>query len=94
MKQLLFLFFLLRGFSLWAQAASSAGPAVTVEVSRTHCLVRFVETVAGSGRTHVGSRQVFEHSRFNTAEARRWLRRYRALDHEPEFERAPTRPAG
>ena len=93
MKQLLFLFFLLRGFTLWAQPAASPGPAVTVEVSRTHSLVRFVQTIAGNGRTHAGSRWAFEHSRFNSPGAGRWLRRYRALDHEPEFERAGY-PAG
>ena len=87
MKQLLFVFFLLRGISLWAQPAGSAGPAVTVEVSRTHCLVRFVQTVAGSNGTHAGSRRVFEHSRFNTPAARRWLRRYQALDYDPGFDR-------
>ena len=93
MKQLPFLFFLLKSLTIWAQPAAGPGPAVTVEVSRTHSLVRFVETVAGNGRTHVGSRWAFEHSRFNTPVARRWLRRYRALDHEPEFERAGY-PAG
>ncbi|MET4074414.1 hypothetical protein [Hymenobacter sp. UYCo722] len=98
MKPLL-LCLLLLSFPGWAQGpagydpAGSPGPAVTVEVSRTHCLVRFVETVAGNGRSHVGSRWAFEHSRFNTPEARRWLRRYRALDHEPAFERAGY-PAG
>lgn len=102
MKPPLLLCLLLLGSWGWAQSpfgydpVGSPGPAVTVEVSCTHCLVRFVETFAGNGRTHVGSRWAFEHSRFNTSEARRWLRRYRALDHEPEFERAgyPTGRVG
>ena len=93
MRQLLVLFFLLRGFSLWAQPAAGTGPAVTVEVSRTHCLVRFVETLAGNGGTHTGSRWMFEHSRFNTPAARRWVRRYQSLDHEPGFHREGY-PAG
>jgi hypothetical protein len=72
---------------------SSYGPAVTVEVSRVHCLVRFVETLAGSSGTHVGSRWMFEQSRFNTPTARRWIARYQGLDHEPSFDREGY-PAG
>ena len=87
MKQLLFLGFLLGCFSLRAQPAASPGPAVTVEVSRTHSLVRFVQTMAGNTGTHAGSRWMFEHSRFNTPAARRWLRRYQALDYDPGFDR-------
>ncbi|UOQ98220.1 hypothetical protein MUN81_01705 [Hymenobacter sp. 5317J-9] len=74
--------------SVLAQAQSaSPGPAVTVEVSRVHSLVRFVETLAGSTSTYKGSRRAFEASRFNTPEARRWLRRYQSIDHEPGFDR-------
>lgn len=62
-----------------AQVASS-GPAVTVEVSRIYSLVRFVQAAAGNG--YRGNRRAFEASRFNTAAARRWLRRYRQLDTE------------
>lgn len=89
MKQLLFLVLWLGWFPLWAQvpAAKSPGPAVTVEVSRTHALVRFVETIAGSSNTYRGSRKAFEASRFNTPAARRWLRRYQSLDHDPGFDR-------
>ncbi|MCI1188115.1 hypothetical protein MON38_11860 [Hymenobacter sp. DH14] len=87
MKQLLFLGLLLGWFSLRAQPVISPGPAVTVEVSRTHSLVRFVQTMAGGSGTHVGSRWMFEHSRFNTPAARRWLRRYQALDYDPGFDR-------
>ena len=89
MKQLLFLGFLLAGLTGWAQptATTSPGPAVTVEVSRTHCLVRFVETLAGGSNTYRGTRRAFEKSRFNTPIARRWLRRYQTLDREPPFDR-------
>ena len=87
MKQLLFLGFLLGSWSGWAQPVASPGPAVTVEVSRTHCLVRFVQTMAGISGTHAGSRWMFEHSRFNTPTARRWLRRYQTLDYDPGFDR-------
>ena len=88
MKQLSVLWLLLVVGPAGAQSgASSPGPAVTVEVNRTHCLVRFVETLAGNSGTHVGSRWTFEQSRFNTPAARRWIRRYQALDHEPEFHR-------
>lgn len=66
--------------------APSPGPAITVEVSRVHWLVRFVETLAG-GNSYVPNRQEFEDSRFNTPAARRWLRRYRQLDHEPGYKR-------
>lgn len=72
--------------------APAAGPAVTVEVSRVHCLVRFVQTLAGGGG-YRGSRQVFEASRFNTPSARRWLRRYRQLDADPSYQRDDY-PAG
>ena len=74
-------------------AGAAPGPAVTVEVSRVHCLVRFVETLAGSSGTHAGSRWVFENSRFNTPTARRWIQRYQSLDHDPGFEREGY-PAG
>jgi|GEM_PF-1230973 len=67
-----------------APLAPARGPAASVEVSRVHCLVRFVETLAGSNN-YVGSRKAFEASRFNTAAAQRWLRRYRQLDHEPGY---------
>ena len=56
MKQLLTLLFLLSALPGWSQnAALSAGPAVSVEVSRVHCMVRFVETVAGGSGGYVGS---------------------------------------
>ncbi|MBF9223279.1 hypothetical protein [Hymenobacter ruricola] len=88
MKQLLFLGFLLGCLPALAQTTPlGAGPAVTVEVSRVHCLVRFVETLAGSSGGYLGSRKAFEKSRFNTPEARRWLRRYQNLDREPGFDR-------
>ncbi|MDO7850721.1 hypothetical protein [Hymenobacter convexus] len=89
MKLFLLLVFLLESFSLWAQQAPSAGPgpAVTVEVSRTHALVRFVQTLAGDNNTYRGSRKAFEASRFNTPAARRWLRRYQSLDRDPGFDR-------
>jgi hypothetical protein len=95
MKQLQILWFLLGSVPAWAQApaATSPGPAVTVEVSRVHCLVRFVETLAGGSGTHLGSRWMFEQSRFNTPAARRWVRRYQSLDHEPGFPREEY-PAG
>ena len=56
---------------------------MTVEVSRTHCLVRFVQTLAGNNGTYPGTRRAFEKTRFNTPAAQRWLRRYRRLDYEP-----------
>ena len=89
MRKLLLLGFWLGCFSLRAQgqAAGSAGPAVTVEVSRTHALVRFVETLAGGSNTYGGSRRAFQQSRFNTPAARRWLRRYQRLDRDPGFDR-------
>ena len=71
----------------------SPGPAVTVEVSRTHALVRFVETLAGGSNTYGGSRRAFEQSRFNTPVARHWLRRYQRLDRDPGFDREGY-PAG
>jgi len=87
MKQLLTLLLFLRTALGWGQQlAVSAGPAVTVEVSRVHCLVRFVETLAG-GNNYVGTRRIFEQSRFNTPAAQRWLVHYRQLDHEPGFRR-------
>ena len=67
--------------------ATGSGPAVTVEVNRVFCLVRFVETLAGGSGGHGSSRRVFEKSRFNTPAARRWLRRYQRLDREPGFDR-------
>jgi len=88
MKQLLFSGILLASLPIWGQAtAGSPSPAVTVEVNRTHCLVRFVETLAGESNTYGGSRRAFEKSRFNTPAARRWLRRYQSLDHEAGFDR-------
>jgi hypothetical protein len=88
MKHLLFLWLLLNIFPALAQTApASSGPAVTVEVNRTYCLVRFVETLAGNSGGYSGSRRVFEKSRFNTPAARHWLRRYQRLDHEPGFDR-------
>ena len=95
MKQLQFLWFLLGIRPAWGQVvpAGSPGPSVTVEVNRIHCLVRFVETLAGSGGTHVGSRWMFEQSRFNTPAARHWVRRYQSLDREPGFHREGY-PAG
>lgn len=88
MKHLLFTFFL--ALSPWrgvGQSLPPAGPAVSVEVSRPHCLVRFVQTLAGSSGTHGGTRRAFEQSRFNTPAARRWLRRYQGLDSEPAIAR-------
>ncbi|RZK61333.1 MAG: hypothetical protein EOO59_05335, partial [Hymenobacter sp.] len=82
MRKLLLLLAWLSGPCALAQEAPPAGPAVTVEVSRVHCLVRFVQTLAGGGG-HRGSRRVFEASRFNTPAAQRWLRRYRQLDAKP-----------
>ena len=94
MKQLLTLLFLLSAWPGWGQnAAISAGPAVSVEVSRTYCLVRFVATLAGDGSTYRGSRRVFEQSRFNTPAAQRWLRLYRQTDHDPTYQREDY-PAG
>ena len=109
MKQYLLLLLLLTAGPRWGQTtavsgAASDGPAVTVEVNRLHCLVRFMETLAGSNGSYVGSRQVFEASRFNTPAAQRWLRRYRQLDREQGYHRegypadrlgaqATTRPA-
>ncbi len=74
-------------------ARAASGPAVTVEVSRVYCLVRFVETLAGGSGGHASSRRAFEKSRFNTPAARRWLRHYQRLDHEPGFDREGY-PAG
>jgi hypothetical protein len=89
MKHLLVLLLCLPILFVKAQAPATAspGPAVTVEVSRSHALVRFVETLAGDNNTYRGSRKAFEASRFNTPEAQRWLRRYRSLDHDPGFDR-------
>ncbi|HEX8328720.1 MAG TPA: hypothetical protein VF629_14355 [Hymenobacter sp.] len=93
MRQLLFWCFLFLSGAACAQIPSQSpaghdpGPAVTVEVSRMHCLVRFVETLAGSSGGYIGSRKAFEKSRFNTPAAKRWLRRYRNLDREPGFDR-------
>ncbi|RYY19112.1 MAG: hypothetical protein EOO36_06540 [Cytophagaceae bacterium] len=93
MKQLLAVLLFLTGWPSLAQDAPAAtGPAAVVEVSRLHCLVRFVETLAGGRGGYVGSRKVFERSRFNTPAAQRWLRRYRQLDHEPGFVRADYPP--
>ncbi len=98
--KLLFIALLLSAAPALAQtpaAPSSAGPAVTVEVSRTHCLVRFVQTLAGNNGTYPGTRRAFEKTRFNTPAAQRWLRRYRSLDYQPaiSFEGYPaTRLAG
>ena len=94
MKQLLTLLFLLGALPGRGQnAAASAGPAVTVEVSRTYCLVRFVQTLAGDRSTYRGSRRVFEQSRFNTPAAQRQLRRYRQTEHDPNYQREEY-PAG
>jgi hypothetical protein len=84
MKYLVLLLFVLIASQSWGQALPpSAGPVVTVEVNRTYSLVRFVQTLAGDNSGHIGSRKVYEKSRFNTPAARRWLRRYRQLDHDP-----------
>ena len=89
MKRLLLLLLLVSCCARsWGQAPvaawpTPAGPAVTVEVSRGHGLVRFVGTLAGAKGGYPGTRQVFEKSRFNTLAARRWLARYRRLDREP-----------
>jgi hypothetical protein len=84
MKYLVLLLSVLFASQSWGQALPpSAGPAVTVEVNRTYSLVRFVQTLAGVNSSYVGTRKVYEKSRFNTPAARRWLRRYRQLDHEP-----------
>jgi hypothetical protein len=89
MKQILTFLFLLAALAGRGQnAAVSVGPAVSVEVSRVHCLVRFVETVAGGSGGYVGSRKAFERSSFNTLAAQNWLRRYRQLDHEPGYSHA------
>jgi hypothetical protein len=94
MKPLLFLLALLTTALASAQPPpSSYGPAVTVEVSRMHCLVRFVQTLAAGSNTYGGSRRAFEKSQFNTPAARRWLRRYQNLDHEAYFDREGY-PAG
>jgi hypothetical protein len=94
MKQLLTALFLLSTALSWGQnAAVSAGPGVTVEVSRVYGLVRFVQTLAGDQSTYRGSRRVFEQSRFNTPAAQRWRRRYRQLDHDPTYQREEY-PAG
>ncbi|NML67401.1 hypothetical protein HHL22_19535 [Hymenobacter sp. RP-2-7] len=77
----------------WPALGQAPGPAVRVEVSRMHCLVRFVATVAGGRDGYRGTRRVFEQSRFNTPAARRWLRRYRQLDHDPTYQREDY-PAG
>jgi hypothetical protein len=83
MKQVLTCLFLLTAFIGWGQnAAVSAGPAVSVEVSRV-----FVQTVAGDQSTYRGSRRAFEQSRFNTPAAQRQLRRYRQTDHDPSYQR-------
>lgn len=90
MKRLFFLWLLLTcAGSAVAQTSvtGTSGPAFTVEVNRTHSLVRFVETLAGSNNSYRGSRRAFEKSRFNTPAARRWLRRYQSLDREPGFDR-------
>ncbi|NVO32824.1 hypothetical protein [Hymenobacter lapidiphilus] len=93
MKYLQFLWCLLVAGPVRAQAptvgpaVSGSGPAVSVEVSQVHSLVRFVETLAGGSGGHAGSRRAFEKSRFNTPTARRWLRRYQRLDYEPGFDR-------
>jgi hypothetical protein len=84
MKYLVLLLFILIASQVRGQALPpSEGPAVTVEVNRTYSLVRFVQTLAGNNNGYVGTRKVYEKSRFNTPAARRWLRRYRQLDHEP-----------
>jgi hypothetical protein len=88
MKQVLSFLLLLTASVGWGQnAAVSASPAVSVEVSRVYCLVRFVQTLAGDQSTYRGSRRVFEQSRFNTPAAQRWLRRYRQTDHDPTYQR-------
>jgi hypothetical protein len=88
MKQVLtFLFLLTALVGRGQNAAVSAGPAVSVEVSRTYCLVRFVQTMAGDQSTYRGSRRAFEQSRFNTPAAQRQLRRYWQLDHDPSYQR-------
>jgi hypothetical protein len=88
MKQYLLLLLLLTAGPGRGQTTPvSNGPAVTVEVNRLHCLVRFMETIAGNGGAYVGSRRAFEDSRFNTPAAQRWLRRYRQLDREPGYHR-------
>jgi hypothetical protein len=46
-----------------------------------------VETLAGGSNTYRGSRKAFEASRFNTPDARRWLRRYQSLDRDSGFDR-------
>jgi len=71
--------------------APSPGPAVTIEVSRMHSLVRFVQASAGNG--YWGNRRAFEASRFNTPAAQRWLRRYRQLDTDVSCPR-PNYPDG
>jgi hypothetical protein len=88
MKQILTCLLLLTSAASWGQnAAVSAGPAVSVEVSRVYCLVRFVQTVAGDQSTYRGSRRAFEQSRFNTPAAQRQLRRYRQTDRDPSYPR-------
>lgn len=84
MKHFFLLLLILAASQGWGQALPpSAGPAVTVEVNRTYSLVRFVQTLAGNNSGYPGSRRVYEKTRFNTPAARRWLRRYRQLDHDP-----------
>lgn len=80
--QALLLWLWLPAVSVVAQPAqaTSPGPAITVEVSRVHCLVRFVQAAAGNG--YRGNRRAFEASRFNTPAAQHWLRRYRQLETE------------
>ncbi|SFQ26334.1 hypothetical protein [Hymenobacter arizonensis] len=85
MKLFICLCLLLVSLPVFAQPAAP-GPAVTVEVNRVFCLVRFVETLAGSSGGYVGSRKAFEKSRFNTPAARRWLRHYQNLNREPGFD--------
>ena len=63
MKPSISRYLLLIGIPVLARTpAVSLGPAVTVEVSRTYCLVRFVEMLAGSNSGHAGSRREFQTS--------------------------------
>ena len=78
MRKALFLAALLLT-TFWGVAQFSSAIQATVEVNRTHCLVRFVESVAG-GEGDAATRKAFEQSAFNTPAVQQTLRRYNQLD--------------
>ncbi|MDF7813272.1 hypothetical protein [Hymenobacter sp. YC55] len=84
MRKALFLLALLLT-TFWGVAQSSSAIEATVEVNRTHCLVRFVESIAGDG--DAATRKAFEQSAFNTPAVQQTLRRYNQLDKDVTYTR-------